>query len=61
MEENFGAKIGVESNMKRERNFSFVSNFSQANEQFETKYMKKDAYEPVTPEIAKLEVNSQFM
>jgi ATP-binding cassette subfamily A (ABC1) protein 3 len=31
------------------------------NTEFETKFMSKDAYEGVTPEIAKLELQNKFM
>ena len=32
-----------------------------SNSDFETKFMSKDAYEAVTPEIAKLEQSNKFM
>lgn len=34
---------------------------TEINREFETNYMPKDAYEPVVPEVAKLEHSNNFM
>ena len=47
--------VTIMSHARNERVFSADSTYSQLNESFETKYMKRDAYEPVTAEVAKLE------
>jgi len=53
--------ITIASHMKNERGFSMASTYSAINESFETKYMRGDAYEAVSPEVANLEGTKQFM
>jgi hypothetical protein len=61
--ENDGSDVGTQEKeqLRLEGNEEEVANLTEINREFETNYMPKDAYEPVVPEVAKLEHSNNFM
>jgi len=61
--ENDGSDAGTQEKeqLRLEGNEEEVANLTEINREFETNYMPKDAYEPVVPEVAKLEHSNNFM